>query len=96
MDKQTAIEKLLEKYIRQDRWGIHERLPSERELAEEFGASRNTVRFALRALSGRKVLRSRRGSETFVVMIPQKKCRATPRCFCWSCGSKDSASSCLK
>ena len=73
MDKQTTIEKLLEKYIQQGRWGIHERLPSERELAEEFGASRNTVRFALRALSGRKILRSRRGSGTFVAMIPEKK-----------------------
>lgn len=73
MDKQTTIEKLLEKYIQQGRWGIHERLPSERELAEEFGASRNTVRFALRALSGQKILRSRRGSGTFVAMIPEKK-----------------------
>ncbi len=73
MDKQTTIEKMLENYIRQGRWGIHERLPSERELAEEFGASRNTIRFALRALSGRKVLSSRRGSGTFVVMIPEKQ-----------------------
>lgn len=44
-----------------------ERLPSEPELAEEYGASRNTVRLAIAALTNQGLVTSRQGLGTFVV-----------------------------
>jgi GntR family transcriptional regulator, transcriptional repressor for pyruvate dehydrogenase complex len=43
-----------------------DRLPTERELAARLGVSRPTVRAGLRALASMGVLRSRRGSGTFI------------------------------
>lgn len=43
-----------------------DRLPPERELAEQFGVSRTVVRDAVKTLSGRGILRARRGAGTFV------------------------------
>ncbi|MDX1401799.1 MAG: winged helix-turn-helix domain-containing protein, partial [Kiloniellales bacterium] len=43
-----------------------ERLPAERELAEYFGASRGTVREALKRLEDEKLLVRKIGSGTFV------------------------------
>ena len=43
-----------------------DRLPPERELAEQFGVSRTVVRDAIKMLSGRGVLQVRRGAEIFV------------------------------
>jgi GntR family transcriptional regulator, transcriptional repressor for pyruvate dehydrogenase complex len=45
------------------------RLPSESELATELGASRNTVREAVRALVTARVLDVRRGDGTFVTSL---------------------------
>ncbi|WP_136419130.1 FadR/GntR family transcriptional regulator [Herbaspirillum sp. ST 5-3] len=42
------------------------RLPSEREMAERYGVSRNTVREAIQRLAARGLLRSRRGAGVFV------------------------------
>ena len=53
MDKQECIERQLESALLEGRWGVFERLPSERGLAEAFGVNRATVRAALRALAGR-------------------------------------------
>lgn len=52
MDKQECIERQLESALLEGRWGVFERLPSERGLAEAFGVNRATVRAALRALPG--------------------------------------------
>lgn len=49
MDKQECIERQLESALLEGRWGVFERLPSERGLAEAFGVNRATVRAALRA-----------------------------------------------
>lgn len=46
-----------------------ERLPSERELAERFGASRPAVRAALQRLADLGVLETRRGSGSYVAEI---------------------------
>ena len=43
-----------------------ERIPSEKELAEQFGVSRQTVRRALKDLNAEGILVSRRGSGTYV------------------------------
>ena len=43
-----------------------ERIPSEKELAEQFGVSRQTVRRALKTLGDEGVVESRRGSGTYV------------------------------
>lgn len=47
-----------------------ERLPSEHELSARYGASRTTIREALRALEKEGAVRSRRGQGTFVVGPP--------------------------
>ncbi|RME42422.1 MAG: GntR family transcriptional regulator, partial [Deltaproteobacteria bacterium] len=51
--KMRASDQILEK-IRQTilsgKFGVEERLPSERELAEQFGVNRGTVREALKIL----------------------------------------------
>jgi GntR family transcriptional repressor for pyruvate dehydrogenase complex len=46
--------------------GPGDRLPAERELAEQFGVSRTVVRDAVKMLSGRGVLQVRRGAGIFV------------------------------
>jgi GntR family transcriptional repressor for pyruvate dehydrogenase complex len=57
---QRIVEQVEEAVLRGDlRPG--ERLPSERELVEQFGASRSTVREALRVLESNGVVRSRPG-----------------------------------
>lgn len=47
-----------------------ERLPAERDLAQHFGASRSTVREALRRLEAAQLLSRRVGSGTFVTHSP--------------------------
>jgi GntR family transcriptional regulator, transcriptional repressor for pyruvate dehydrogenase complex len=58
---------LLLERIRSDHLATGARLPSERQLAEEFGVSRPTVREALAALGVMGVLETRVGAGTFVV-----------------------------
>ena len=53
-----------------------QRLPSERELVVQFGASRSTVREALRVLESNGVVRSRPGDPT-----APRSCRSHPRCL---------------
>ena len=47
-------------------YGYRERVPSERELAAEFGAARGTVRTALKQLEDMSLVTRRPGSGTFV------------------------------
>ena len=47
-------------------WGPGHRLPSEQQLADEYGVSRATVRSALRRLAESGLLRVRQGAGTFV------------------------------
>ena len=84
MDKQECIERQLESALLEGRWGVFERLPSERGLAEAFGVNRATVRAALRALAGRGILETRRGSGTgrcraIGAMRPERSRMISPR-----------------
>src|SRR5215471_5378690 len=55
------IAELLRERIVGGQLAVGERLPSEAELAEEFGVNRGTVREALRMLSSRLLLTTSRG-----------------------------------
>ena len=47
-------------------WAINEKIPSEADLAENFGVNRLTVRIALQRLNALGVLETRVGEGTFV------------------------------
>src|SRR3546814_13762321 len=50
-----------------------ERLPSERELCEQFGVSRSVVREALSQLKSDRVIEARRGSGAYVLERDQRQ-----------------------
>lgn len=56
----------LQRLIVSGHWEKGERLPSEVELAKEFGVSRSALREALRSLSSRGLVQSRHGEGNFV------------------------------
>lgn len=57
----------LRERIRDGRWEVGDRIPTEPELVEQFGTGRNTVREAVQSLVHAGVLERRQGSGTFVV-----------------------------
>lgn len=63
--------------IRSGKYPRGERLPPERELAEEFGVSRPTVREAIIALEIRGIVEARRGSGIYVVEAAPSETNAT-------------------
>ena len=69
----------IKKGIDEGNWKIGERLPSERDLAEEFEVSRMTLRQAISLLVEEGVLERRVGSGPFVSSTRvQEKMRGTP------------------
>jgi len=66
----AAIASRLRQAILEGSYGYGERLPAERDLAEHFGASRSTVREALRRLEEANLVIRRIGSGTFVSHRP--------------------------
>lgn len=56
--------------IRKGTFKLGQRLPSQREMVELFGASRTSVREAIKILEGRDIVQSKRGSGIFVCTIP--------------------------
>lgn len=69
----------IKKDIDEHRWAIGERLPSERDLAEQFAVSRMTLRQAVSLLVEEGVLERRVGSGTFVSSTEYKKrCEGQP------------------
>ncbi len=60
------VERELERLIVESRLGPGERLPSERELAAQFGVSRTVVREAVRALAAKKLVDVNVGRGTVV------------------------------
>ena len=70
MGKQDDIVRLLEKALRDGRYVVSSRLPSERTLAQEHGVNRATVRSAIRSLAAKGYLETRQGSGTIVRALP--------------------------
>ena len=60
------VAKRMIEHIRSQQWEAGSKLPSEPELAELFGVSRETVRTAVRMLQKSGLLYSKRGSGTYV------------------------------
>lgn len=60
------LQATLRAQIESGRFGTHERLPSERELSQQFGVSRMTVRQALDALSQQGLIYGKVGKGTFI------------------------------
>lgn len=56
----------LKNAIREGRWKVGEKIPTEMELSKIFGVNRLTVRMALQRLSGMGLLESRVGDGTYV------------------------------
>lgn len=70
MGKQDDIVRLLEKALREGRYAVSSRLPSERALAEAYGVNRATVRSVIRSLAAKGWLETRQGSGTIVRALP--------------------------
>ncbi len=66
----AAIAARLQQAILDGSYAYGERLPAERDLAQHFGASRSTVREALKRLEELRLLTRRIGSGTFVSYRP--------------------------
>ena len=60
-----ALRNLLAQELRQDRWAVGEKLPTERELGASYGVARNTVRRALDALEAEGLITRHVGRGTF-------------------------------
>jgi GntR family transcriptional repressor for pyruvate dehydrogenase complex len=69
---QYVIDTLTNRIVSQE-YGLDERLPSERQLAQDLGVARNTVRDALEGLEERGLIRRRAGSGSFVTYVPHGK-----------------------
>lgn len=67
---QYVIDTLTTRIVAQE-YGVDERLPSERQLAQDLGVARNTVREALDQLEERDMIRRRAGSGSFVTYNPE-------------------------
>jgi GntR family transcriptional regulator len=61
------IGQILTEEIRAGRWAVGDQLPTEHDLGQRFGASRNTVRESLRDLDMLGYIRRRRGTRSIVV-----------------------------
>lgn len=72
MSKQKMIEQQLEQFLMEGRWKLFERLPAERQLAEELNVNRTTLRAAISALAGRGILETTHGSGTRVRALPSE------------------------
>lgn len=66
---QYVIDTLTTRIVSQE-YGLDERLPAERQLAQDLGVARNTVREALDQLEERGMIRRRAGSGSFVIWDP--------------------------
>jgi len=66
MGKENEVLASLAEMIRENAWPVGHRLPAERELAEFLGASRSTMRNALRVLQAKGVVEVRRGSGCYL------------------------------
>jgi len=71
-----VAERMLETIL-SNRLNVGDRLPSERELGEQFGVSRTVVREAVRALVAKGVIEVRSGSGLRVAAVDAESVRET-------------------
>lgn len=69
----TQISRELERAICAGTFSYGDRLPAERDLAEQFQTSRSTVRQALQRLERENIVARRKGSGTFVTYVPRSE-----------------------
>ena len=62
----TQLAEMLETAIQEEEWKVGEKMPSEPELAEMYGVSRNTVREAVHYLAISGLIEVRQGDGTYV------------------------------
>lgn len=67
---QYVVDTLTMRIVGQE-YGLEERLPSERQLAQDLGVARNTVREALDQIETAGMIRRRAGSGSFVIFDPE-------------------------
>ena len=67
---QYVVDTLTMRIVGQE-YGLEERLPSERQLAQDLGVARNTVREALDQIEAEGLIRRRAGSGSFVIFDPE-------------------------
>lgn len=67
---QYVVDTLTMRIVGQE-YGLEERLPSERQLAQDLGVARNTVREALDQIEAAGLIRRRAGSGSFVIFDPE-------------------------
>lgn len=65
------VAKLLKQRIASGEFAVGDRLPTNRELAEEYGVAPNTIANALGLLRRERIIVSQQGRGTFVRAIPQ-------------------------
>lgn len=65
--KRSRLAQTLEEEIAEGRWPVGSPLPTEAELVERFGVSRQTVRFAMSDLAARGLLKSHQGLRSVVL-----------------------------
>lgn len=72
LEKQSTADKVYEQLlsrIAEGEWAEGDRIPSEHELRESLGVSRDSVREAIKRLSAMSLLRSEQGKGTFVQKV---------------------------
>jgi DNA-binding GntR family transcriptional regulator len=72
------VAELLRHRVADGQYGIGERLPTTRELADEFGVAPNTVLSAIRVLRDEGLVSSQQGRGTFVRAVPEPGSSAMP------------------
>src|SRR3954468_23778083 len=75
------VAEMMLKTILSERLSVGDRLPSERELGEQFGVSRTVVREAVRALAAKGVIEVRTGSGLRVAAVDAAAVRESMSLF---------------
>jgi DNA-binding FadR family transcriptional regulator len=67
---EVVTEKLVD-MVKEGKFSIGDKLPTERELASFFGVGRTTIREAMRILEHEGIVQVRQGVGAFLVSVPQ-------------------------
>lgn len=78
MSDSKMVRLYLQDAIRSGRYGVGDRLPTERALADNLRVSRSAVRDAMAVLTQEGVITRRSGSGTYVSNVPHRKGAAKP------------------